>query len=228
VSIDLLSRPIYGFAEVDRLLALGPGTARRWIDGYRRSGVDYPPVVRPEPSGAEAVTWGEFIETRLLAGFRERGVSIPRLRPAVVRLREEFGPHPLARAHPLLDVSGRELVRRIETEAGSTSPESLTVVARNGQIEMSTVVESFTADIEYTRGPKAVAGALVPVRYGKVIRFDPLRQNGRPVVRSVPTDVIAEQFRAGAPTQVIAEDFDLDPASVEQALRFEFALSRTA
>jgi hypothetical protein len=42
----------------------------------------------------------------LLAEFRTRGASMHRLRPAVVRLREEY---PLAHARPFLDVKGREL-----------------------------------------------------------------------------------------------------------------------
>lgn len=224
---DLLNRPTYGFSDVDRLLLLQSGTARRWIDGYDRGGVHYPPVVRPERTRDDAVTWGEFVETRLLAGFRERGVTILHLRPAVERLREEFGDHPLARARPFLEVSGRELVRRLQDEVGSLAIESLMVV-RSSQIELSAVAERFTADVEYTLGDEGVAAALVPTRFGKLVRVDPLRQHGRPVVRGVPTEVIAEQFRAGAPAEEIATDFELHVAAVEQAIRYEFTLSRAS
>jgi hypothetical protein len=41
--IDLLSRPVYGLSQVDALLGLRPGTARRWIDGYERAGRSIPP-----------------------------------------------------------------------------------------------------------------------------------------------------------------------------------------
>lgn len=112
-STSILDLPIYSFADVDRLVGLSAGTARRWIDGYERAGVAYPPVLRPEPTGDEDVTWGEMVEARLLAEFRHRRVSLQRLRPAVQRLREEFGPYPLAMARPLLDLTGRELVRRV-------------------------------------------------------------------------------------------------------------------
>lgn len=65
-----------------------------------RGGVFYEPVLRPEPTGANAVTWGEMVEARLLAEFRGQRVSLQRLRPAVLRLREEFGSHRwLTRAH---------------------------------------------------------------------------------------------------------------------------------
>ena len=39
---------------------------RRVID----AGETYPPVVREEPTGDEAVTWGEFVETRLLSEYQ--------------------------------------------------------------------------------------------------------------------------------------------------------------
>ena len=60
------------------------------------------------------VTWGEMVESRLVAELRSRDVPVQRLRPAIVRLRKEFGRYPLAHAHPFLDVEGRELVRIVQ------------------------------------------------------------------------------------------------------------------
>jgi uncharacterized protein (DUF433 family) len=60
------------------------------------------------------------------------------------------------------------------------------------------------------------------------VRLDPLQQHGRPVVRAVPTEVVAEQFRAGESTEMISDLFDLTVAQVEQALRFELSLARIA
>jgi uncharacterized protein (DUF433 family) len=47
-------------------------------------------------------------------------------------------------------------------------------------------------------------------------------------VRAVPTEVVAEQFRAGESAETIADLFDLTVAQVEHALRFELSLARTA
>jgi len=121
--VAVLDRRVYVMADVDLYLGLPAGTARRWIDGYQRGGRSYPPVIRPEHSGHESVTWGEFVETSLLSRYRSRGVSLQRLRPAVQRLRVEFDSHyPLASAAPYLDVSGRELVRRVQDETGVEPP----------------------------------------------------------------------------------------------------------
>lgn len=68
--VDLLDRPPYGLAQVDRILGLRPGRAKRWIDGYRRSPKSYPP---------------------------DAGVPLVRMRPAVDALREELSTrYPLA------------------------------------------------------------------------------------------------------------------------------------
>jgi uncharacterized protein (DUF433 family) len=227
VTVSLLDRRIYSLSDVDRLLVLPPGTARRWIDGYDRGGVHYPPVVRAERTRDEDVSWGEFVETRLLAEFRARGASMHRLRPAVVRLREEFGAYPLAHARPFLDVEGRELVRHVQREVGITGEEML-VVVRSGQAMMSAPVRRFVDDLRYGGDTDREASAVVPVKFGGLVTLDPLHQYGRPVVRAVPTDVVAEQFRAGESTEMIADLFDLTVAQVEQALRFELSLARTA
>ena len=227
VTVSLLDRRVYGLADVDRLLALPSGTARRWIDGYDRGGVHYPPVIRVERTCDEEVTWGEFVETRLLAEFRARGASLHRLRPAVVRLREEFGRYPLAHAKPFLDIDGRELVRHVQREVGITGHEML-VVVRSGQAMMSAPVRSFVGDLRYVGDTDPEAHAVVPVQFGGLVRLDPLQQHGRPVVRAVPTEVVAEQFRAGESTEMISDLFDLTVAQVEQALRFELSLARIA
>ena len=56
--VSLLERPVYTYREVDRLLGLNPDTAKSWINGYRRNGRDYDPIVRDEPSNTKWVTWG--------------------------------------------------------------------------------------------------------------------------------------------------------------------------
>jgi uncharacterized protein (DUF433 family) len=173
------------------------------------------------------VTWGEFVETRLLAEFRARGASMHRLRLAVVRLREEFGGYPLAHARPFLDVEGRELVRHVQREVGITGEEML-VVVRSEQAMISAPVQRFVDDLRYDVDTNREASAVVPVKFGGLVTLDPLHQYGRPVVRAVPTDVVAEQFRAGESTETIADLFDLTLAQVEQALRFELRLARTA
>jgi len=102
------------------------------------------------------------------------------------------------------------------------------VVVRSGQAMMSAPVKSFVSDLRYVDDGDREASAVVPVQFGELVTLDPLHQYGRPVVRAVPTEVVAEQFRAGESTETIADLFDLTVTQVEQALRFELSLARTA
>lgn len=134
--VDLLGREIYSFSDVDRLIGLSPGTGRRWIDGYRRGGRSYDPILRSQSTGSDRVTWGEMVESRLVAQFRDQSVSLQRLRPAIERLRYEFGEYPLAMARPLLDVAGRELVMKVQTDLALDRSLQL-VVVRDGQLVLT-------------------------------------------------------------------------------------------
>ena len=222
MSPSLLDREIYSYADVDRLVGLHVGTARRWLEGYSRSGVFYEPVLREDPVGADVVTWGEFVEARLLAEFRDRRVPIQKMRPAVVRLREEFGRYPLAHAAPWLDVAGRELVRLVQDEVKLDAPLQF-VVVRNDQLMLTEGIERFRASVEYQDG---VVYQLRPAPVTPEVRIDPERSFGQPAVRSVRTDVLAEDFRAGSSREELADLYDLSAEQVDQALRFELINSR--
>jgi uncharacterized protein (DUF433 family) len=224
--VELLDRPTYGITQVDRLLSLRPGTAKRWIDGYVRAGVAYQPVIRPETTGNEAVTWGEFVETRLLSEFRDKGIPMINLRPAVSRLRDELGVrYPLAYAKPYLDVDGRELVRAIQNELDLDAGLWL-VTVRSNQLVLTTPADHFRRSVEFA--PTADGGSDVAARIhpfpddGRVV-MDPLRRFGQPVVRAVPTDVIAEQFRAGDPIEMISDLYELPSEEIQAAIRYEMA-----
>jgi uncharacterized protein (DUF433 family) len=218
-SLELLERPIYSLAQVDRLLALHPGTARRWLEGYERRGRTYPPVVRDRPTGEETVTWGEFVETRFLAEFRNQGVPVTRMRPAIERLREAFGTrYPLATARPF--AAGRELVLRVQETVGLDSALRL-VVVRSGQYLLSDPAEQFWRALEFDDPVDGMVVRLHPMKNADPVVLDPLRQFGEPVVRSVPTAVLAEEFDAGDSVDDIADTYDLTREEVEAALRYE-------
>lgn len=220
--IDLLERPLYGLAQVDGILLLKPGTARRWIEGYTRGGSFYEPVIRVEATGEEVVTWGEFVETRLLAEYRGAGVPLVRMRPAIQRLREEFAtPYPLAVAGPYLSVAGRELVMRAQEEVGLERQLHL-VVVRHGQALLTAPAQQFVRSVDFESDEEAaIVERLRPVPTIEQVVIDPLRQFGVPVVRSVPTELIAEQVRAGDGLEMIADAYELPLADVEAAVRYE-------
>lgn len=220
--IDLLGRPTYGLSQIDRILGLRGGTSRRWIDGYRRGGKAYPPVIREATTGDEIATWGEFIETRLLAEYREAGVPLIRMRPAIEVLRDELNTlYPLASARTWLEVDGRELVARAQ-EKVDLDPSLALVVVRDRQKPLwSKPADEFRRSLEWTAGALPEIRLLRPYADIQQVTIDPLHGFGEPVVRGVRTEVIAELFRAGDPPEMIAEMYELPRSWVDQAVRYE-------
>jgi uncharacterized protein (DUF433 family) len=217
---SLLARPVYGVAQVDGLLGLTHGTARRWIDGYSRGGKVFPPVVRSQSTGEELVTWGEFAEARLLAEYRNAGVPMVRMRPAVERLREELQvPYPLAYHSSLLEAEGQELLRRVQDQVGLEAGLRF-VVVRSGQISLNLPVRRFVASADYGE-ERQIVRRINPYANTPDVWLDPLRQFGEATVRAVPTAVLAEQFRAGDGVAMLADIYELSTEWVEQAIRYE-------
>jgi uncharacterized protein (DUF433 family) len=214
---SLLDREIYSYADVDRLVGVHAGTARRWLEGYARGPRFYEPVLRPEPTGSEIVTWGEMVEARLLADFRRREVPVQRMRPAIVALRKEFGRYPLAVARPFLDVDGRELVRVVQEQV-SLANELQLVVIRNGQLVLTPAAERFQTLVDYQDG---AAARVRPDRRTPSVVMDPARAFGQPAIRNVRTDALAEDFRAGTSRAELADLYDLSDDQVDEAIRFE-------
>lgn len=217
MTVSLLDRAIYSLADVDRLVGVPVGTARRWLEGYSRGGKSYAPVLRDHPIEADVVTWGEMVEARLLAQFRSRDVSVQRLRPAIEQLREEFGRYPLAQARPFLDVEGRELVGVVQERVGLDRALRL-VVVRNGQSMMTAATERFSDALEY-EGDAAVR--VRPDARTPLIVMDPARSFGQPAIRNVRTETLAEDYRAGTSREDLADLYDLTPQQVDEAIRFE-------
>jgi uncharacterized protein (DUF433 family) len=230
-NITVLDRPIYGMSQVDALLRLANGTARRWIDGYERSGKHYPPVVRVAPTGDDVVTWGEFVETRLLAGYRDAGVPMVRMRPVVEQLRDQLGvPYPLAHERPF--VAGRELVAAVQADVHLDQRLAIVEVLRTGQYALSYESRVFVDSIDWQADPARAEGTfaarLRPLGRGSPIFLDPLRSFGEPVIGAVRTDVIAEEVRAGEAVTSVAESFGISVGEVAAALHYEEMMTSAA
>lgn len=226
----LLERQIYGMKQVDGLLGLAAGTARRWIDGYERSGRAYPPVVRVEPSGEDAVTWGEFVETRLLAEYRDRGVPLVRMRPVVEGLRTKMGvKYPLAHARPF--VSNRELVVEVQDAVALDDRLLIVEVLRTGQLELAFEARTFCESVEWAPTGSAgaaddrIAARVHAIGRDSLVVFDPLRSFGAPSVGTVRTDVIAEEVRAGTPLAFVAIGFGITLREAAAAVEYEERLA---
>lgn len=219
-TVKLLERPLYDLGEAARLLELPTGKVRRWLDGYSRGGVTYPPVIRSEPDGIDVVTWGEFVELGYLREYRDAGVPLQTLRPFIARLRDEFDiPYPLAHEGVYL-AERRQLV--LEVQRKSEVAPALYMVAdstkKDGQLVLARPVEAFLRRVEFDHG---AAARWRPHGQGTPVVVDPGQSFGIPTVRGVRTEVIAEAFAAGESVESLVDDFDLTTDEVQAALRWE-------
>lgn len=217
-----LERPVYGYSQVDDLLNLNVGTARRWIDGYVRRGREYAPVVRERRTEAELVTWGEFVETKLLAAYRDAGVPMLHMRPVVEGLRQRFQVrYPLATIRPYLD-EDLGVVYEVQEEAKLEASMRLVVEAGSGQYVLAPDVRRFRRIAEFEpMDDHRVVARFRPLGEHRDVVIDPTRRFGNPVVRSTPTDVLAELVRAGEPVEWVAAQYDLRLDQVLDALEYE-------
>jgi uncharacterized protein (DUF433 family) len=222
--LALLERALYSFRDVDRLVGLTDGTAHRWIDGYHRRGKDYLPVVREASTGVDTVTWGEFVEASLLAGYRQAGVRIIHLRPIVQGLRQRLGvPYPLAHLRPLVDPATLTLVNELEEAVGLDPDLRMVIRVSDGQMTLAAPVRQFKAIAGYGEGRDGdeVVVRLYPLGPDRRVVIDPRYKFGQPVVRAVPTAVLYEQYSAGDPVELIAHGYDLTREEILDAIEFE-------
>lgn len=229
-SVAILAQPLYSIREAARLLRIPSAKLRRWLEGYRRAGVFYQPVIRAEPTGSDDVTWGEFVEAGMLAEYRTDAlVPLQRLRPVIQELREELGvPYPLAHFRPLVDEDARELVFRAQELAGLD--DELFLIRRvqrqekAWQLQWAEPVQSFLRKAEFD--PDGLVRRLRPQE--SAVLIDPEVEFGIPQVDGVRTETIAEAIATGESVEGVGHAWGLTPQQVHAALRWELSISREA
>lgn len=228
-SLEFLNRRLYSISEAARLLRIRSSKLRRWLEGYERRGMFYQPVIRTERTGAEDVTWAEFVEAGWLAEYR---VDIPlqRMRRVIEALREEFNaPYPLAYFRPLVDEATRELVFRAQELADVE--DDLFLIRRIGQSQLggwqfqwAEPVVTYLRKVEFD--PDGVIRRIRPQESEVVI--DPDIEFGIPQIKGVRTETLAEAFATGHSIEEISSTGNLTANDIHAALRWEFLISREA
>lgn len=219
-SVSVLARPVYGVGEAAGLLGLPSSRVKAWLDGYGRQGAAYPPVVRPQHTGDDTVTWGEFVELGYLREYRRAGVPLQRLRPVIDELRKEFAtPYPLATTQPY--VMGKELVLRIQQK--HDLPDSVAIVIRSGQqILLANDAQRFFKKVEFDQhSGTGEAIRLRPAGATSPVLIDPLVRFGRPMVEGITTERLWELFDAGETVEQIADGYEISSALVQIAVAYE-------
>ncbi|HEX8286336.1 MAG TPA: DUF433 domain-containing protein [Pyrinomonadaceae bacterium] len=222
--VDPREVPLYTIPRAARYLKIPERTIRNWVSGWKnrvKEGVRFlgPVIKLPQPE-TPMLSFMNLVEAHVLGGIRRlENVAFYKVRTGLSFLEKRApSPHPLA--DWLFETDGVNLFVR---ELGG-----LINISENGQIEMEAVVSGYLRRID--RNINAGVLRLYPFlkkdpTYDepKRVMIDPLVSFGRPVLvgTGVPTDVIAERFYAGDTFDDLAKDYDITPAQVEEAIRYE-------
>ncbi|GGK72025.1 hypothetical protein Sme01_08600 [Sphaerisporangium melleum] len=221
-TIHTLDRQVMSVRAAARQLRIPPTTLMHWLEGEERQGRFYPPVLREEPTGSHDVTWGEIVEARYLRAYRQRNVSMQKLRPLIGDLRREFGvPYPLAHFKPFVD-SRRRFLLEIQEELDIPAGLRMVYQVSDDQFVLDHRVIDFLDRVDFSESGDQEAQRIHPLGRHSPVVIDPMLSSGAATVEGVRTEVLAELVDAQVPVEEIAEEFGLPVSSVKAALVYEW------
>ncbi len=210
----------YSLTEAARFLQVHPSTLRWWLEGGKRGGKVYPPVLREESTRSSELTWYEFIEAGWLREYR-RHMPLRRLRPLISALREEFQVlNPLATVQPFVGVC-RTLVRNLQKELDI--PEELWIVVGIGQLTLTKESDSFFNRVRFHE-PTGAAELYIVMPAEEPVVLDPFKAFGVPTIRGIRAEILSELALAGDHYDLITDiysDFGITESDIETAVQFE-------
>ena len=223
----------YTSREAARYVRLPLRTVQNWAFGFRTYGGD--PLIHVADPERHLLSFWNVAELHVLGALRRyHRISPKKLRVVIRYLEETFkSPHPLLTAQMLTDG-----VSVFVERAGK-----LINATRSGQLAMRELMEAHLQRID--QDVDGLAIRLFPfVRHDphtarslemlpdepKIISLDPRVRFGRPVIvgTSIPTEEVAERFRAGDTCRQLADEYGQSSHQIEEAIRCELTLDHAA
>jgi uncharacterized protein (DUF433 family) len=217
--------------EAARYLGVPASTFSTWAHGYVRRPSGRPEVIgapivttvpNTGPAGTATIPFIGLAEGLVLAAVRRAGVPLQRVRPALAKLQDELGlDHVLASRSLYTD--GAEVLYDFAEQEGDT-PEARSarqlVVVRKDQHVFSDVVNDYLVRMEFAGDGYAQAIRLPQYERANVVA-DPRRGFGHPtfVHGGARLEDVLGLFQAGEPLEVVAEEYGVPLAELEDALR---------
>ena len=212
---------MYSFSEAASLAGVSPTTVKNWLFGYKSKGRDVPPLfaVKDTVSDDSMVSFLQMIEIMVAGRFRKSGmgksISFDKVRGAYVSARNEFGlVYPFA--HMRLEQMGGHIVHFLKASNSGSSFQALDVLEK---WTLPGLVQETVQQIEYESD---LASRWFPVGKNVPIVVDPKLSAGLPVIegRGVTVQAVRRRFTSGLDIEFIAKDFDIDPLTVQEVIRY--------
>jgi len=223
-NINLRDQPAYSLSEAARYLKLPAATLRSWVVGRAypkgESVATFRPLLKPARKQPPLLSFYNLIEAHVLRSLRtEHGVAIRELRRAI------------AYAERTLKIERLLLNKDLRTHAGEVFLDEygkLISLSTSGQMAMRRLLEEHLKRVEWDQWQ-------FPVRLYPYVSAEPTTERpividpniafGRPVVirAGISTEAIAGRIDAGETVEALAEDYDLKPEEIEEAVLYERA-----
>lgn len=221
---DLLTRPLYSYAEADRLAEVSRGTSSRWAKGYKYRNERGERVAQPSMTTSPAaereagISFLDLVSIKAIDGLRKRNFSTRAIRQVVQYCQDE-----LQMAYPLATQKFKTDRHRIYMRAGDGR--LLEVLGgQQGAQAWDRILEPFLKDLDYHN---EFARRWYPLGRDEPVVVDPDYGFGLPVIvgSGVRTESIAEQYYAGDKIEHIAYDFNVTREQIDSALKLESQLA---
>jgi uncharacterized protein (DUF433 family) len=215
----------YTLAEAARYLRLPAATLRSWLLGRQYPTADgsgrFPPLIHPASKRPPLLSFSNLIEAHVLRALRtEHGVPVKALRGALTYAEKELSIDRLLLRPELCAEAGKMFLDRYG---------QLIELTASGQLAMKQLFEQHLKRVEWGESKFPVRlypflSAASPSEARPIV-IDPRISFGRPVVqrKGISTLAIAERIDAGETVEDVANDYDLGPSEVEQAILYERA-----
>lgn len=202
--------PLYTLSEAAHLAHVSSGTVRNWLLGR-----DGQPPLFTEPQ-TPMVSFLQLIEIIVAANFRKaERVSYGCVQRAHSNARTILDlEYPFAQQ--TLEAIGGHIVRRMHEDGPDIS---LQAMDEPTQWTMPGLVVGIIDQIHYELD---LAAQWYPAGKSLPIVVDPRISSGVPTIvgRGVTIQVIHKRFRSGQRMDFIANDFELEPSVIEEAVRY--------
>jgi uncharacterized protein (DUF433 family) len=222
---------VYRIMDAARLAEVPAARVRGWVRGYSMRGADgssgnrRPPLLgsRLPESPEPLVSFADLIELRFVAHFRKAGLRWSRISKAVPMLREVFSE--ALDGDVVFESDGVKLFADALAKDGSRN--ALDLVEHN-YVMLGVLRDSFKEELRLDG--KGIVTLWHPRIELPDVLIDPNRQFGQPIVEpGIPTAVLAEDFRRrGGDVDQVGRRYEVTPAIVLQAVRFEQTLMAAA
>jgi uncharacterized protein (DUF433 family) len=202
--------PNYQLREAARYAQIGADTVADWHKVGRRKTLS-------AREGKAALSYLQLIEVAVVAAFRRAGLSLNNIRETREYVAKQFEcEFPFAQYKFKAD--GKRLVMDFQQIAGEKGEGKVLRPDQGGQLAWEIILGRLSEFDYETKGIAVkwrVAGQKSP------IIIDPRIAYGAPAIKGTPTWVLSGRWEAGEAVSDIAEDFDLTPEEVREALEFE-------